>query len=138
MPEFFFDNRSFNNPVEFALYRIGGKWKIPILWRLRKRVWRYGELKRSLGRITDKMLARQLRELEDMGYVHRKVYAEVPPRVDYSLTERGKQTIPIITTLRDWGRLEMQSLGLDIEEPEAEGNGESDLNSDQSAQFPES
>lgn len=81
---------------------------MPILWRLNTKVYRTGELKRSIKGITQKMLTQQLRELEEDGYVHRKVYAEVPPRVEYSLTDLGKTTIPIIETLRDWGIKEMK------------------------------
>ena len=77
---------------------------MPILWRLKDKVWRYGELKRSLGRITHKMLTEQLRELEKDGLVHRTAYPEIPPRVEYSLTEKGKTVIPVIEKLREWGQ----------------------------------
>lgn len=103
MPEFIYRGKSFNNPVEFALDKIGGKWKMPILWRLKERVWRYAELKRSLKKVTHKVLAEQLRELENDGFVKRKVYPEVPPRVEYSLTKKGMRVIPIIKVIRDWG-----------------------------------
>jgi DNA-binding HxlR family transcriptional regulator len=103
VPRFTFKRKSYNNPVELALDVVGGKWKMPILWRLKDRVWRYGELKRSLGRVTHKMLTEQLRELENDGLVHRKVYPEIPPKVEYSLTEKGKTVIPVIENLRDWG-----------------------------------
>ena len=81
----------------------GGKWKMPILWRLKDRVWRYGELKRSLGRITHKMLTQHLRELEADGLLTRTVYPEVPPRVEYAITKLGRTAVPAIDTLRDWG-----------------------------------
>jgi DNA-binding HxlR family transcriptional regulator len=103
VPRFTFKGKSYNNPVELALDVVGGKWKMPILWRLKDRVWRYGELKRSLGRVTHKMLTEQLRELENDGLVHRKVYPEIPPKVEYSLTEKGKTVIPVIEKLREWG-----------------------------------
>jgi len=103
MPEFELRGRRYQNPVELALDVIGGKWKMPILWRLKDRVLRYGELKRSLGRITHKMLTRHLRELEADGLVTRAVYPEVPPRVEYAITELGRTAIPAIDTLRDWG-----------------------------------
>lgn len=76
---------------------------MPILWRLKSRKWRYGELKKDLGRITHKMLTEQLRELEHDGLISRKVYGEVPPKVEYTLTKKGKTTIPLIKTLRKWG-----------------------------------
>lgn len=85
---------------EVALAIIGGKWKMPILWRLSlKSVWRYGELKRDLGTVSHKMLSQQLKELEESGLIHRKLYPVVPPRVEYSLTEKGKLTLPAIRAL---------------------------------------
>lgn len=85
---------------EAALLLIGGKWKMPILWRLSLRpIWRYGELKRDLGTISHKMLSQQLKELEDSGLIHRKLYPVVPPRVEYSLTEKGRLALPPIRSL---------------------------------------
>ena len=112
MPEFFYKDKAYQNPVEFALDQIGGKWKMPILWRLKDRIWRYGELRKSLKNITHKMLTQQLRELEADGYVSRKVYAEVPPKVEYSITERGQKAVPIIDTLRNWGLERMEEEGI--------------------------
>lgn len=103
MPRFEFRGKYYNNPVELALDIIGGKWKMPIMWRLKDRKWRYGELKRSVGNVTHKMLAQQLKELENAGLVKRKVYPAVPPKVEYSLTAEGKKVIPVIKKLRDWG-----------------------------------
>lgn len=103
MPQFVFREKTYNNPVELALDIIGGKWKMPILWRLQERAWRYGELKQGLGRITHKMLTEQLRELERDGLVHREVFQVVPPKVEYSLTAAGNSAIPVIAQLRDWG-----------------------------------
>ncbi len=103
MPAFSFRDKTYNNPVELALDIIGGKWKMPIIWRLAANTMRYGELRRSLGKITHKMLTEQLRELEADGLVHREVYQVVPPKVEYSLTEQGQTVIPIIESLRQWG-----------------------------------
>lgn len=103
MPRFEFRDKYYNNPVELALDIIGGKWKMPILWRLKERSWRYGELKKNIGKITHKMLAEQLKELERDGLISRKVYPEVPPKVEYSITEKGQTVIPIIDSLREWG-----------------------------------
>ena len=103
MPVFEFREKKYNNPVELALDVIGGKWKMPILWRLKDKVWRYGELKNFIPGITHKMLAQQLRELEADGLVNRKVYQVIPPKVEYSITEKGLTTIPVITSLREWG-----------------------------------
>jgi DNA-binding HxlR family transcriptional regulator len=103
MPPFVHRGRRYNNPAELTLDVLGGKWKMPILWRLKDRVWRYGELKRSLGRVTHKMLAQQLRELERDGMLTRTVHASVPPRVEYALTETGRGAIGVIDALRQWG-----------------------------------
>lgn len=105
MPRFEFRGKQYNNPVELSLDIIGGKWKMPILWRLKDKTWRYGELKKSIGKITHKMLTQQLKELEEDGLISRKVYASVPPKVEYSLTEKGENTIPVIESLRSWGLL---------------------------------
>lgn len=112
MPEFIFREKLYQNPVEFALDQIGGKWKMPLLWRLKDRTWRYGELRKDLKNITHKMLTQQLRELEEDGFVHRKVYAEVPPKVEYTLTQRGLEAIPIIENLRNWGLKRMKEEGV--------------------------
>jgi len=103
MPEFELRGRNYQNPVALALDVIGGKWKMPILWRLKDRIWRYGELKRDLGRITHKMLTQHLRELETDGLLTRTVYPEVPPRVEYAITALGRTAIPVIDTMRRWG-----------------------------------
>ena len=103
MPPFMFDGKTYQNPVELALEVIGGKWKMPILWRLNQRVWRYNELRRELKQISHKMLTQQLRELEAHGLITRTVHPVVPPRVDYALTPLGKSAVPIIDELRTWG-----------------------------------
>jgi len=103
MPEFQFKGKKYNNPVELSLDIIGGKWKMPIIWRLKDDSKRYGELRRSLSKVTHKMLTQQLRELEEAEIVTRKVYPEVPPKVEYSLTLLGKSVLPVIEMLREWG-----------------------------------
>ena len=113
MPEFLHNNRLYYNPVEFAMSRIGGAWKMPILWRLKTRVMRYGELKKDIGKVTHKMLTAQLRELEADGYISRKVYPVVPPKVEYSLTERGRDVIPVIDMIRQYGLKLMDEMGVE-------------------------
>jgi len=112
MPEFLYNNKLYYNPVEFAMDRIGGTWKMPILWRLKDKVMRFGELRKNIPHITDKMLTSQLRQLEAEGFVHRKVYAVVPPKVEYSITEKGRTAIPIITAIRDYGFELMRAEGI--------------------------
>lgn len=113
MPEFLFNKKLYYNPVEFAMDRIGGTWKMPILWRLKDRVMRYGELKKDIPHITHKMLTSQLRELEAEGFIHRKVFPVVPPKVEYSITKRGKRAIVVIATIRDYGLELMKDFGVE-------------------------
>ena len=90
-------------PIEITLSIIGGKWKVLILWHLYDKVLRFGELKKLMPSITQKMLAQQLRELEADCLVNRKVYAVVPPKVEYSLTKEGKSLKPILHSMCLWG-----------------------------------
>jgi len=95
--------------VDYAFRRIGGKYKGRIIWYLyNKQVMRYGELRKTLTDITPKMLTQTLRELEEDLLVNRKVYHEVPPKVEYSLTETGAELIPFIDHLRQWGDRQIQ------------------------------
>lgn len=90
--------------VDYAFKRIGGKYKGRILWNLSdKTILRYGELRKTLMDVTPKMLTQTLRELEDDELVSRKVYHEVPPKVEYSLTDIGMELIPFINHLKEWG-----------------------------------
>lgn len=90
-------------PVEATLELIGGKWKGIVLYYLLGGRLRFSELKRKVGCVTQRILTKQLRELEADGLVNRMVYAEVPPRVEYELTDAGKSLQPIIFALKDWG-----------------------------------
>ena len=91
-------------PVEAALELIGGKWKGVALYHLLDGTKRFSELKRDVGTVTQRMLTKQLRELEADGLIIRKVYPVVPPRVEYSLSEKGVSLKPILLALRDWGK----------------------------------
>lgn len=90
-------------PVETTLLLIGNKWKVLILRDLLDGTKRFGELKRSIGSVSQKVLTQQLRAMESDGLVHREVYAEVPPRVEYSLTELGESLKPILDAMLNWG-----------------------------------
>ena len=90
-------------PVETTLTLIGDKWKVLILRDLMPGTKRFGERKKSVGNVSQKVLTAQLRTMEESGLVNRKVYAEVPPRVEYSLTELGKSLKPILDSMRAWG-----------------------------------
>jgi len=94
---------SFGCPIEAAIDVIGGKWKAPILYHLQSETKRFNELSRLLPGITQRMLTRQLRELEADQIVHRKVFAEVPPKVEYSITEFGLTLVPLLREIQIWG-----------------------------------
>ncbi|MCM0650513.1 helix-turn-helix transcriptional regulator [Clostridium swellfunianum] len=91
-------------PLEYTQKVVGGKWKPVILWYLSTEgTKRYGELKRYLTNISHKMLSQQLKELEMDKLIHRKEYQQIPPKVEYSISERGKTLLPILKMMHDWG-----------------------------------
>lgn len=92
-----------NCPVEITLMLIGDKWKVLILRDLLPGTKRFGELKQSIGTVSQKVLTAQLRDMEEKGLVNRKVYAEVPPCVEYTLTELGRSLKPILDAMANWG-----------------------------------
>jgi DNA-binding HxlR family transcriptional regulator len=92
-----------NCPVERTLEVIGGRWKVLILRELFPGVKRFGQLHRALHGITQKMLTQQLREMEEDGIIHREVYLQVPPKVEYSLTPLGESLKSIIDAMHQWG-----------------------------------
>jgi DNA-binding HxlR family transcriptional regulator len=95
------------SPIDAALEIIGGKYKVAILYYIRESVLRFGELRRKMPLATKRMLTKQLRELERDGMIDRKVFRQVPPRVDYSLTKEGKSIVPILEDLCAWGKRRM-------------------------------
>jgi DNA-binding HxlR family transcriptional regulator len=90
-------------PVEAALVVIGGKWKALIIWQLKTETLRFTEIMDRLPMVTPRMLTKQLRELEEDAVIVRKVYAQVPPRVEYSLTDLGLSVVPVLENLCSWG-----------------------------------
>ncbi len=94
---------SYGCPIEAAIDVIGGKWKTPILYHLQNDTRRFNELGRLLPGITQRMLTRQLRELESDQIIHRKVFAEVPPKVEYSITKFGLTLVPVLKEIQVWG-----------------------------------
>lgn len=94
---------AFACPVAFTVDVIGGKWKSLILFHLMSGTKRFNEVRRLIPDITQRMLTLQLRELETDGVIHREIYREVPPKVEYSLTKLGNSLAPLVSAMREWG-----------------------------------
>jgi len=107
------NKRSQNCPVSATLHLIGGKYKALILWHLVGRILRFSELRKLVPEATPKMLTQQLRELEHDGLLTRTVYPVVPPKVEYSLTDKGNSLQPILEAMFDWGTLLLKEEGLE-------------------------
>lgn len=97
-------------PMDTTINVLSGKWKLSILWQLSKGTIRFNELQRVLSDITQKTLTQQLRELEREGIIIRKVYPEVPPKVEYSLTELGNSLKPLLSSMCEWGKYYKEAL----------------------------
>jgi DNA-binding HxlR family transcriptional regulator len=115
MPDVIINGQRFYNPVDYVFKKIGSTWKIPVLWRLKKQPRRYGELQKDIPHISQKMLTQTLKELEQDGFVIKETFAEVPPRTEYQLSERGKKALEIITLIRQYGLDLMMEDGIDYE-----------------------
>jgi DNA-binding HxlR family transcriptional regulator len=115
--------RPYNCPVEAALDVIGGKWKVVILCWLKEEVHRFGALRRRIPGVSERMLTQQLRELERDGIVHRKVFPEVPPKVEYSLTAFGETLRPLLVLLNGWGEKHLKRIAERQPEPRSDGHG---------------
>ncbi len=94
-------------PVTHCMSMIGGKWKTIILYLISLKINRFGQMQRNCDGISKQMLTNQLRELEKDGIIKRKIYAEIPPRVEYSITAKGKTLFPIIESMKTWGEENM-------------------------------
>ncbi len=103
MKRYKIDGTFFYCPVDLTLSVIGGRWKGLVFWNLREGPKRYGELKKILVGINDKMLSQVLRELERHEVISRKVYEVIPPKVEYSLTKEGKKLLPVMQMMETWG-----------------------------------
>ena len=97
-------------PVRYVLSIIGQRWKIPILWHLadEKRPLRFSELRRDIPGVSDVMLSKALRELEEDGLILRKMYPVVPPRTEYTLSERGEALTPVLYAIHEWGEAQIE------------------------------
>ena len=108
-------NKITDCPAERATYFFGGKWKIRILFNLfNKKKVRFGELKRNLSKVTQQMLSKQLKELEQDGLINREVKSVMPPKVEYSLTTFGLSLIPILKSLSNWNNKSSRSINLNL------------------------
>lgn len=101
-----------NCPINFAMRMIGGKWKPIILHRIRVGINRFGMLQKAIPMINKQMLTAQLRELEQDNLINRKVFAEIPPRVEYSISKNGESLFPLLEAIEEWG-LSQQNMGRD-------------------------
>lgn len=104
MKQYKLDGTFYYCPVDLTLSVIGGRWKGLVFWNLRNGTKRFGEMKKILVGINDKMLTQVLRELETSGVVSRKVYNVIPPKVEYSLTQEGQKLLPIMELMSEWGQ----------------------------------
>lgn len=99
-----FENSAFN----YAMQLIGGKWKPVILFYIKSGIYRFGTLQKAIPLISKQMLTMQLRDLEKEGLIVRKIYAEVPPRVEYSISKSGETVFPVLEAIAEWGRLQQE------------------------------
>ncbi|HEX8548469.1 MAG TPA: helix-turn-helix domain-containing protein [Cytophagaceae bacterium] len=98
------DGKTFHCAMDITMSHIGGKWKTVVLWYLKNKTLRFGEIKKLIPDITEKMLSLQLKALEEDGLVKREVFVEIPLRVEYSLTDFGKTLVPALDAIAKWGR----------------------------------
>ncbi|MBV7270530.1 winged helix-turn-helix transcriptional regulator [Winogradskyella luteola] len=113
MPDFLNDKKRYYTPVEYVFDKVGGLYKMPILWRLKDKSLRFSELKRSINRASDRMLSKTLKELVADGFVSKEIIPEVPVKTIYTITEKGKRSIAIISTLREYGFELMKEDGIE-------------------------
>ena len=109
--KFILNGKDYHCALDITMSFIGGKWKAVVLWYLRKEKKRFSELKERIPEITDKMLSTQLKSLEADGFISRTLYAEVPPRVEYEMTEAGRSLIPVLEAIANWGKEKARSEG---------------------------
>lgn len=105
------NGKEYHCAMDITMRYIGGKWKTVVLWYLKTDKKRFSELKKLIPNITEKMLSLQLKELEKDGIVSRKLFPEIPPRVEYGLTPFGKTLIPMLEEIAKWGRIQAEDKG---------------------------
>lgn len=107
------EGKAEDNPVLHCLSFLGGKWKPAILYIIAGGIDRFGVMQRALPAINKQMLTKQLRELEEDGLLDRKIFAEIPPRVEYSITKRGRSFLGVIAAMKDWGETDIKARKLE-------------------------
>ena len=107
----YFQDKTFNCAMEMTIDLIGGKWKALLLWNLSLGTRRFNELRRQFPNVTQKMLTQQLRDLENNGLITRTIYAEMPPHVEYALTDFGMTLMPVLQAMNQWGNRYIDSRG---------------------------
>lgn len=112
-------SKQFNCPVEVTIAVAGGKWKPLIIFHLMSGTKRFGELRRLAGNVSQRSLTLQLRELESDGIINREVFAEVPPRVEYSLTQYGRTLEPVLHAMKNWGDSHVDLNGINCIQPKS-------------------
>lgn len=100
-----------NCPINYTMNKIGGKWKPMILHRIKVGINRFGMLQKAIPTISKQMLTAQLRELEEDGFINRVIFAEVPPRVEYSISDNGETIFPLLESIEKWGRAQLEAAG---------------------------
>lgn len=115
--------KTYHCAMDVTMDYIGGKWKTVVLWYLREKTLRFGELKKQIPDMTEKMLSIQLKKLEEDGLIKREVFAEVPLRVEYSLTDFGKTLKPVLESIAKWGRNLGQTRGKVVEVKQRKSGG---------------
>ncbi|MBS1543461.1 MAG: winged helix-turn-helix transcriptional regulator [Bacteroidetes bacterium] len=120
---FLLDGNEFHCAMDVTMHYIGGKWKTVVLWYLRKDKKRFSELRKLIPNITEKMLSIQLKDLEQDGIVGRRIYPEVPPKVEYYLTDFGKTLIPMLEEIARWGRGLAESRGRMVDKVKSAPSG---------------
>ena len=122
---FIIKGKEYHCAMDITMNFIGGKWKTVVLWYLRKDKKRFGELRKLIPNITEKMLSLQLKDLENDGIVKRKIYPVVPPKVEYYLTDFGKTLIPMLEEIAKWGRRLGESQGKLVDSPKRQSKAKS-------------
>lgn len=115
MPDVIIKKELFYNPADYAMKKIGGVWKMPVLYRLQAKPKRYSELQKDIPHISQKMLTTTLKKLEEDGFISKQVFKQIPSHTEYKLTAKGKMAIKVIKVIRNFGLALMKEEGIDYQ-----------------------